>query len=77
MGVKIFEELSNALCLTLYIARLCSHAPKATEFSLSMLGATLSIVLGASGISNREIFRLTKNSQNNPAENPDRHVHKS
>jgi hypothetical protein len=63
--VKAFEELSNALCLTIYIARLCSHAsPQATDFSLSMLGVTLPVVLGTGGLCNEEIFRFTRNLAN-------------
>jgi hypothetical protein len=59
--VKAFEELLNGLCLTLYIARLCSNAhPQATESSLSMLRATLPVVLGAGGLCNEEIFCFTR-----------------
>jgi hypothetical protein len=77
--VKAFEELSNALCLTLYIARLCSNAhPEAAEFSLSMLGATLPVVLGGGRPQQqRNIPPHKKTRQNSQAENPDRHVHKS
>jgi hypothetical protein len=63
--VKAFEELLNALCLTLYIARLCSHAsPQATDFSLSMLGVTLPVVLGTGGLCNEEILHFTRNLAN-------------
>jgi hypothetical protein len=75
--VKAFEELSNGLCLTLYIARLCSHAsPQATDFSLSMLGVTLPVILGTGNLCNEEILHFTRDLANITHRKPDRHVHK-
>jgi len=60
-SLNAFEELSNALCLTLYIARVCSHAPpQATEFSFSMMGITLTGLLGTSNIINTKLMKLSK-----------------
>jgi len=61
-SINAFEDLSSALCLTLYMARICSHAPQqATKFSFSMLKITLPSLLGTSEISNAEWANLAKN----------------
>ena len=60
-SINAFEDLSSALCLTLYMARICSYAPQqATKFSFSMLNITLPGLLGASEISNAEWMNLAK-----------------
>ena len=61
-SINAFDELSSALCLTLYMARICSQAPQqATKFSFSMLKITLPGLLGASEISDAEWSNLAKN----------------
>jgi hypothetical protein len=62
LSLKAFEELSNALCLTLYMARVCSYAPQqASTFSISMLSITLPGILGVGGVSNAKWVNLAKN----------------
>jgi len=61
-NVNAFEDLSTALRLTLYIARLYSSArPQAAEFTFSLMNKTLPVVLDATGISNKEIHEIARN----------------
>lgn len=60
-NLNAFEELSNALCLTLYMAKVCSYAPQqAATFSFSMMSITLPGLIGTSGIMNAEWMNLAK-----------------
>ena len=65
LSLNAFEELSNALCLTLYMAKICSYATEqAKTFSFSMLGITLPGVLGAEEISNVDWVNFAKKLTN-------------